>query len=137
MTLFPNVSTCPICPRAQAQNKPHRMKAATADAGSLQQELRETPATFGACITADHIVLGNSDETSRKGDTSAFVIQDHATKWIGCYTSPTKSAQMGLMRLARGDAKVDRVYADGSGELMAASGRRAMGPRPMRHPRGG
>lgn len=100
----------PIRHRAKAQNKPHKKKAARAEAGPLQ--------------SAD-FVLGNSDDTSSKGDTPALVIQDHATKGVGCYPPPTNSAQDTKMgHFAGGNAKIGRVYTGdtgGSGELMASA----------------
>lgn len=83
-----------------------------------------TPAKFGALITADHVMLSSSGESSRKGYTTALFAQDPATVWIGCFPLQTKSAhgtKMGSLHLTRGDHKFGRVYTNGSGELPAAA----------------
>ena len=78
---------------------------------------------FGDLITADHIVLGSEEDHSRHGDTAALVCQDFATKWLGGYPAPAKSAPESTAALQHfvGEEKVKRLYSDGSGELEAAS----------------
>lgn len=58
-----------------------------------------TPPGFGALVTVDHAVLGSLNQSSRNEYTVALVAQGHATKWIVCYPSSTKSAQGTQMRL--------------------------------------
>lgn len=68
-------------------------------------------------------MLGSLQESSRKGNTVAFVIQDHATKWTECHRAHSKSANdtiLGLMLVVGCGEMVKRLYMDGSGELSAA-----------------
>lgn len=88
--------------------------------GSLQDELWATPADFGALVTTDHVVLGSFNEPSRKGDTAALMIEDHATKRIEYDPYSTKSSKdttMGILHYVGSDDKDDRSCFDGSGEF--------------------
>ena len=82
-------------------------------------------AKFGDLIAADHAVLGDPNESSRRGDRVALVVQDTATWWIDCYPSAHKSteeAMKALQNFAGAQDVVKRLYSDNSGELdMAAT----------------
>ena len=78
---------------------------------------------FGDLITADHFILGSESDFSRHGDTAALGCQDFASKWIGGYPAPRKTAEESIKALQHfvGNEIVNLFYTDGSPELEAAS----------------
>lgn len=66
LTHFPNMLARPTFHQAKAQSKRHRRKTSKGDGSSLQDELVATPVCVGALITAAHVVLSSSKESSRK-----------------------------------------------------------------------
>ena len=79
---------------------------------------------FGELLTADHAVLGDPREVSRRGDKVALIVQDAATKWIDCYPSANKTTaetMKALQNFVGPSDVVKRLYSDNSGELEAAA----------------
>ena len=48
------------------------------------------PTEFGELVTADHMVISESDEGT-DGQRAALVVLDRGTDWVQCYPLPNKS----------------------------------------------
>ena len=103
------------------QNTPHRRKHHANERGESDDEL--IAQKFGDLVTADHIIIATESDYSRHGDTAVLGCQDLATKWIGGYPAPHKTAEETIKALQHfaGKEKVALLYSDGSGELEAAA----------------
>lgn len=117
-----------MCQRTKAQDTLHRRKATKSENGTLDGELGAErgggPASFGDLVTADHVVLGSSQESSRRGDTFALIVQDHATTLIECHpaqSKPAKDTMAALIHFAGPNDKVGRLYIDWSGYLSSVA----------------
>ena len=114
MTHTPKNPHCHTCQAAKAQTTPAKRR---------HKPEGELPTRFGEYITADHIVLRESDQ-GVDGEQYAVVILDRGTGWIECHPVPDKtsaSAQVALARFAGPRVKVETFYSDNSEELRAAA----------------
>ena len=82
MTHFPKNPYCTACQRA---------KMTTAPARKTYRPEPEDQA-FGENVTADHVVIGESDE-GVDGERAALVILDRGTGWLDCYPVADKSTE--------------------------------------------
>lgn len=113
---LPEYLYLPKLSASRSTEHPHRRKAEV-DTGSLGDELGATSAKFGDLITAGHVALGSVQESSRRGNTVALIVQDRATKRIECHPNPSKSANdtmMGLIHCVDAGDKVARLYMMGA-----------------------
>ena len=88
-----------------------------------KREEGEKPKVFGEIVTADHIVLGETD-MGGAGERAALVVRDLATGWISCYPLPNKSADSArnALDLFEGPRRVVQLfYSDNAPELIAAA----------------
>ena len=76
---------------------------------------------FGDLVTSDSVfaIKRNSTSAARHGDTTALVIRDKGTGWIGAYPSKRKSAEdiQTAVNSFKGSETVKRWYSDGAPEL--------------------
>ena len=78
---------------------------------------------FGDCVTADHIIVGEKQE-SKRHDTVAVIVQDRATYWLAGYPKASKTTEdtvAALQHFVGPNDKVKFFYTDGSGELESAA----------------
>ena len=78
---------------------------------------------FGDCVTADHIIIGEKQESQRH-DTVAVIVQDKATYWLAGYPKASKTTDdtvAALQNFVGPHDKVKLFYSEGSGELKGAA----------------
>ena len=83
----------------------------------------DTPKHFGDLVTSDSIfvIKRNSQSIARHGDTTALVVRDKATGWVGAYPSKRKSAEevQEAVNTFKGSETIKRWCSDGAPELHA------------------
>ena len=64
------------------------------DDGDVELPPHDVPKVFGDLVTSDSIfaIKRSSTSTARFNDTTALVVRDKATGWVGAYPSKRKSA---------------------------------------------
>ena len=92
----------------------------------LPQEIDEKldiPKAFGDLITSDSVfaIKRNSTSPAKLNDTTALVVRDKATGWIGAYPAKRKSAEAitEAVNNFKGAETRKRWYSDGAPELHA------------------
>ena len=121
LTHFPKDPNCPVCAHAKAQKTQHRRKNTRGNTAEDGEEVKAV--NFGDCVTADHIIIGEKQE-SRRHDTVAVIVQDKATHWLAGYPKASKTTEdmiAALQHFAGPHDKVKFFYSDGSGELERAA----------------
>jgi hypothetical protein len=118
---FPKDPTCPVCIRAKARKTQRRRQNTREGTAENGEDIKAV--NFGDCVTADHIIVGEKQE-SRRHDTVAVIVQDRATYWLGGYPKASKTTEdtvTALQHFVGPHEKVKFFYSDGSGELEGAT----------------
>ena len=78
---------------------------------------------FGDVVTADHIILRDSEEYSRHGDTCILVLQDRHSMWIEAIAANgnTQEESRRIMRKLIPKERVSLFYSDNAQELTNAA----------------
>lgn len=89
----------------------HTHKTSKGCETSFQDRLRGTPASSAPLITAGHFVPGSSDVSSRKGDTVAWAVEDHARtcRWASCFVPA--AAERSIVCIRMGAASCQQQHA--------------------------
>jgi len=81
------------------------------------------PTEFGEQVTADHMVISESDEGT-DGQRAALVVLDRGTDWVQCYPLPNKSRDEAIKAFTHfegGKRCAQLFYSDNAPELCAAA----------------
>jgi hypothetical protein len=79
-----------VCVHAKARKTQHRRK--NKSNGEDEGGNNMTIIHFGDCVTADHIIVGEKQE-SKRHDTVAVIVQDRATYWLAGYPKASKTTE--------------------------------------------
>ena len=110
-----------MCTHAKARNTQHRRKNTHGSSAEGGEDVKAV--NFGDCVTADHIIIGEKQE-SQHHDTVAVIVQDKATYWLAGYPKASKTTEdtvAALQHFVGPHDKVKFFYSDGSGELKGAA----------------
>ena len=112
---------CESCVRARMQTKAARRK---------RRKEEELPTVFGESVTADHLVLSESNagewggtSAGRARARAALTVLDRGTGWLACYPLPGKSADAAYAALSDFEGPrslVQKFYSDNAPELVQA-----------------
>ncbi len=82
----------------------------------------KAPAKFGEEVTSDSIIVLQTTDRSRHGDTTSMTIRDRGSGWTDGYPAPSKSTAnvREAVQDFKGSGKIDHLYSDGASEIHAA-----------------
>ena len=135
LTHFPKHPGCKACMNCKNRRKhcrdlTHGRKRKMVDVQKiekfdhqLEDEKKDVPKVFGDLVTSDSVfaIKRNPTSLAKVHGTTALVVRDKATGWIGAYPAKRKSAEdiTEAVNNFIGSDKVKRWYSDGAPELHA------------------